>query len=115
MRRHRQPSGFECPQLGHLPQRVVAHHQELARRLGEDPSDFGQGHVVHVPGEQRRADFFLEAPDALTDRRLSAVHPLRGARERTFIDNRKKVFEVQQVHGEAPEREHSSTAACLLA
>ena len=94
-----EPARLERAELGHLPQRGVAHRQQPPRALGEQPSGFGQGHFVDVPRKQRRAHFFLEPANALADRRLCAIDALGRAREGAFVDDGKKVFEVEEIHG----------------
>jgi hypothetical protein len=49
---------------------------------------------VHVPREERGADFLLELLDALTDRRLCPAHALGRAGERSLLDDRQEMLEL---------------------
>src|SRR5204863_7149602 len=73
-----------------------AHH--LARVLDQRLSRLGQRHVVQVAQEELAADFFLELLDALAHRRLRAAHAFGRTGERAFVDDGKKVFELQEIH-----------------
>jgi hypothetical protein len=68
--------------------------------VGEHAPRFGERDFVHVAREQRCADFFFELLDALADGGLRPAHALRRARERPFLDDGEKVFELQEIHWE---------------
>ena len=94
-----QRAGLERLELGDLPQRFVAQVHHAASVVGEHAPGLGERDLVHVAGEERRADLLFELLDALTDRRLRPAHALGRARERALFDDGQEMFELQEIHG----------------
>src|SRR5580765_2007928 len=93
---------FERLQRSQVAHGIVAGTHHLARVLEQRLPGFRERHVVKIPGEQLAPDLFFELLDALADGRLGTRHALRRARERAFLDDRQKVFELEKVHLSTP-------------
>ena len=101
MRRDVQRAGLEVLEIAHIPRGVVARPHHFLRVLHQHLARFGQRHVVHVAGKQRRPELLLELLDAQAHRRLRAADAFGGARERAFFDDGEEVLELQQLHDES--------------
>jgi hypothetical protein len=87
----------------HLARRLFHHDRHLARAPHQHLAGGGQAHAAPVLLEQFRAQVFLEAVDALGQRRLGAVQALGGASQVAFGGNDFEIFQVAEVHRYIPE------------
>src|SRR6185503_6945143 len=78
--------------------RVIGLGEDHPRFGDEHPARFGQLHLPLRPMEQFDAEFILELPDLLTERRLTDVKTLRRLSEVQAVGNGNGVAEVAQFH-----------------
>src|SRR5262245_16862487 len=91
-------ASLERLQRSQVAHRIVAGADHLARVFQQRLPGFRERDVVKIASEQLAPDLFLELLDALADGRLRARHALCRACERTFLDDRQKVLELEKVH-----------------
>ena len=96
-----QASTFERPQLFDRRCRFAAQLQQTLGIFAQQDAGRRERAVTRGALEKRIANFFFETANGVAHRRLGAVQARSGARETALLYNRKKGFELRQVHKDA--------------